>query len=78
MLHASARPDAVYRFGKSLMQKEGGPVEAVRPGDVVWIPPLVKHWHGASASEAMMHFAVAEALDGSVVTWMEKLSVGRA
>jgi 4-carboxymuconolactone decarboxylase len=60
--------------GKGWVQKEDGPVETVGPGDVVWIPPLVKHWHGASKDEAMTHFAVAEALDGSVVTWMEKVS----
>jgi 4-carboxymuconolactone decarboxylase len=60
--------------GKGWVQKEGGPIEAVAPGDVVWIPPLVKHWHGASSAEAMTHFAVAEAQDGSVVTWLEKVS----
>jgi len=60
--------------GKGWVQKEGGPVEVVRPGDVVWIPPLVKHWHGASADEPMSHFAVAESLDGRAVTWMEKVS----
>lgn len=41
------------------------------PGDVVWIPPNVRHWHGASADQPMTHFAIAEALDGSSVTWME-------
>jgi 4-carboxymuconolactone decarboxylase len=60
--------------GKGWVQKEGGPVETVGPGDVVWIPPFVKHWHGASADEAMSHFAVAEAENGNVVTWMEKVS----
>jgi 4-carboxymuconolactone decarboxylase len=60
--------------GKGWVQKEGGPVETVGPGDVVWIPPHVKHWHGASSDEAMAHFAVAEAENGSVVTWMEKVS----
>ncbi|KQY42767.1 carboxymuconolactone decarboxylase family protein [Rhizobium sp. Root483D2] len=60
--------------GKGWVQKDGGPVEVVGPGDVVWIPPMVKHWHGASASEPMTHFAVAEALDGNVVTWMDKVS----
>ena len=60
--------------GRGWVQKEGGPVEKVGPGDVVWIPPHVKHWHGASADEPMTHFAVAEALDGSVVTWMEKVT----
>ncbi|MBY5591590.1 cupin domain-containing protein [Rhizobium leguminosarum] len=60
--------------GTGLVQKEGGPVETFHAGDVVWIPPQVKHWHGASRHEAMSHFAVAEALDGSAVTWMEKVS----
>ena len=60
--------------GKGWVQKEGGPVEVVGPGDIVWIPPLVKHWHGASADEPMSHFAVAESLDGRAVTWMEKVS----
>ncbi|MBS7541816.1 carboxymuconolactone decarboxylase family protein [Ancylobacter oerskovii] len=60
--------------GRGWVQKEGGPVMEVRPGDVVWIPPHVRHWHGATADEAMTHFAIAEALDGSVVTWMEKVS----
>jgi 4-carboxymuconolactone decarboxylase len=60
--------------GKGLVQKEGGPAEAVGPGDVVWIPSHLRHWHGASPEEAMTHFAVAEALDGSSVTWMEKVT----
>ncbi|MCS0461538.1 carboxymuconolactone decarboxylase family protein [Rhizobium favelukesii] len=60
--------------GRGLVQKQGGAVEEVGPGDVVWIPPQVRHWHGASAEEAMTHFAVAEALDGNSVTWMEKVS----
>jgi len=60
--------------GKGWVQKENGPVEVVGAGDVVWIPPHVRHWHGASADEAMAHFAVAEAENGSVVTWLEKVS----
>jgi len=60
--------------GKGLVQKEGGPTQVVAPGDVVWIPPMVKHWHGATAEEPMVHFAIAEAQNGSVVTWMEKVS----
>ncbi|SEI18744.1 4-carboxymuconolactone decarboxylase [Rhizobium tibeticum] len=60
--------------GRGLVQKQGGPVEQVGPGDVVWIPAQVRHWHGASTDEAMTHFAVAEALDGNSVTWMEKVS----
>jgi 4-carboxymuconolactone decarboxylase len=60
--------------GKGWVQKEGGPTQVVEPGDVVWIPPMVKHWHGATAEEPLVHFAVAEALNGSVVTWMEQVS----
>jgi len=60
--------------GKGWVQKEGGPTQVVEPGDVVWIPPMVKHWHGATAEEPLVHFAVAEALNGSVVTWMEQIS----
>ncbi|PWR23075.1 (R)-mandelonitrile lyase [Zavarzinia compransoris] len=60
--------------GRGWVQREGGPIVEFGPGDVVWIPPLVRHWHGASATEAMVHFAVAEVLDGSAVTWMEKVT----
>lgn len=60
--------------GRGWVQREGGKIEEVQPGDVVWIPPHVRHWHGASADEPMTHFAVAESLNGSAVTWMEKVS----
>lgn len=60
--------------GRGRVQKEGGPVEEVVPGDLVWIPPNVRHWHGASAKQSMSHLAVAEELDGKVVTWMEKVT----
>lgn len=56
------------------MQREGGPVEEIRPGDVVWFPPGLKHWHGASPTTAMTHIAIQEAQNGSPVTWMEKVS----
>ena len=59
-------------FGR--VQQEGGPVEEVRPGDVVWFPPGVKHWHGASPTTAMTHTAIQEALDGKVVDWLEHVS----
>jgi hypothetical protein len=49
----------------------GGPVEQIRPGDVVWFAPGEKHWHGAAPTTAMTHIAIAEALDGKVVDWME-------
>jgi quercetin dioxygenase-like cupin family protein len=51
-----------------------GPVEEIRPGDVVWFPPGEKHWHGASATTAMTHIAIQEQLDGKVVDWMEQVS----
>jgi quercetin dioxygenase-like cupin family protein len=51
----------------------GGPVEEIRPGDVVRCPPGVKHWHGATPTTAMTHIAIQEALDGKVVDWMEKV-----
>jgi quercetin dioxygenase-like cupin family protein len=59
-------------FGR--VQREGGPIEDIRPGDLVWIEPNEKHWHGASPDCAMTHIAIAEMKDGSPVTWMEKVS----
>ena len=52
----------------------GGPVEEIRPGDVIWCPPGTKHWHGATPTTAMTHIAIVEALDGKAVEWMEKVS----
>ncbi|GGF58201.1 carboxymuconolactone decarboxylase [Azorhizobium oxalatiphilum] len=60
--------------GCGLVQREGGPVEVIRPGDVVWIPPHVRHWHGAAPGTAMSHVAMAEAENGKVVDWMEKVT----
>ena len=59
--------------GLGWVQHEGGPVEEVRPGDVVWFPPGLKHWHGASATNAMTHIAIQESLDGKNVDWLEKV-----
>lgn len=59
--------------GLGRAQREGGPVEEIRPGDIVWFDPGEKHWHGASPSAAMTHIAIAEALDGKVVDWLEKV-----
>jgi 4-carboxymuconolactone decarboxylase len=56
------------------VQCEGWPKEEIRPGDVVWIPVSEKHWHGATATTAMTHIAIAEALDGKSVDWMGKVS----
>ena len=55
-------------------QRWGGPVEEIRPGDVVWISPGEKHWHGAAPTTAMTHIAIQERLDGNLVEWMEKVS----
>ncbi len=64
----------IVTFGCGLAQREGGPVEEIRPGDVVWFEPGEKHWHGATSTTAMTHIAIQERLDGEVVTWMEKVS----
>jgi quercetin dioxygenase-like cupin family protein len=61
-------------FGLGWAQREGGPIEEIRPGDVVFIQPGEKHWHGASPTTAMQHLAIQEALDGKNVEWLEKVS----
>ena len=60
--------------GLGRVQREGGPVEEIRPGDVVWFAPGERHWHGASPATAMAHVAIQEALDGKAVEWMEHVS----
>jgi len=55
-------------------QREGGPIEEIRPGDVVWFPPGEKHWHGASPSTSMTHIAIQEQCEGKSADWMEKVS----
>ncbi len=62
--------------GLGLAQKKGGPIEEIRPGDVVWFAPGEVHWHGASPASAMSHLAIQEAKDGSYVTWMEHVTDG--
>ena len=64
----------IVTFGCGWVQLEGGPIEEIHPGDVVQIAPGEKHWHGATATTAMTHIAVQESLNGSPVTWMEKVS----
>jgi quercetin dioxygenase-like cupin family protein len=64
----------IVTTGCGWAQHEGGPVEEIRPGDVVWFPPGEKHWHGATATTAMTHIAIQEQLDGKAVDWMEKVS----
>ena len=56
------------------VQSWGGAVQELRPGDVVWTPPNVKHWHGASPTNAMTHMAISEQQEGKAVTWMEKVT----
>lgn len=60
--------------GLGWVQKEGGPVEEIRPGDVVYFEPDEKHWHGASSEKAMSHIAIQEAVHAEVVTWLEKVT----
>ena len=64
----------IITAGLGLVQREGGPIEQVRPGDVVWFAPGERHWHGASPTMAMTHIAVHEVKDGKVVDWMEQVS----
>ena len=67
----------VVTAGSGLVQRWGGAIEEIRPGDVVWIPPGEKHWHGASATSAMTHIAIHEHLNGKSADWMEKVSDGQ-
>ena len=67
----------IITSGLGWVQREGGPIEEVRPGDLVWFPPGLKHWHGATPTLAMTHIAIQEALDGKTVDWMEKVSDGQ-
>jgi quercetin dioxygenase-like cupin family protein len=64
----------IVTAGRGRVQREGGPVEEIRPGDVVWFPADEKHWHGAAPDVAMTHIAIQEAVDGVAVTWMEHVS----
>lgn len=64
----------IVTAGRGRVQRDGGPMEEIRPGDVVWFPAGEKHWHGASPDVAMTHIAIQEAVDGVTVTWMEQVS----
>lgn len=64
----------IVSAGCGLVQREDGPMEEIRPGDVVFFEPGEKHWHGASSTTAMTHIAIQEGLDGNNVTWMEHVS----
>ena len=63
----------IITAGCGRVQREGGSVEEVHPGDVVWFPPGEKHWHGAAPTTAMTHIAIQESLDGKTVDWLEKV-----
>jgi quercetin dioxygenase-like cupin family protein len=64
----------IVTAGAGWVQRRGGPIEEIRPGDVVWIPPGEEHWHGAKPNTAMTHIAIQEELDGKTADFMEKVS----
>ena len=64
----------IVTSGLGWAQCEGGPIEEIRPGDVIWFPSGEKHWHGATTTTAMTHIAITESLNGKNVDWMEKVS----
>ena len=74
MAHASLGQTLIVTAGCGRVQHWGGPIEEIRPGDVVWFPPDEKHWHGAGLATAMTHIAIVEVLDGKSADWMEKVS----
>jgi quercetin dioxygenase-like cupin family protein len=64
----------IVTAGCGWAQRDGGPIEEIRPGDVVWFPPGEKHWHGATPTTAMAHIAIQDKLDGKVVDWLEQVT----
>ena len=64
----------IVTAGCGRVQRWGGPVEEIRPGDVIWFPPGEKHWHGAAPATAMTHISIVEHLDGKTADWMENVS----
>jgi quercetin dioxygenase-like cupin family protein len=64
----------IVTSGSGWAQREGGPVEEIRPGDVIWFEPGEKHWHGATPTTSITHVAIQEKLDGKAVDWLEKVS----
>ncbi len=64
----------IVTAGCGQAQRDGGPIEEIRPGDVIWFPPGEKHWHGAKPTTAMSHIAIQEKQDGSPVTWLEQVT----
>ncbi|HEY1107574.1 MAG TPA: cupin domain-containing protein [Opitutaceae bacterium] len=67
----------IVTAGLGWVQRDGGPIEEIRPGDVVWFPPGLKHWHGATPTTAMTHIAIQEQVDGKVVDWLEHVSAAQ-
>jgi quercetin dioxygenase-like cupin family protein len=67
----------IVTAGYGRVQRVGGAIEEIRPGDVIWFPPGEKHWHGASPTTAMTHISVVEVLDGKTADWMEKVTDGQ-
>ena len=64
----------IVTAGSGSVRREGGSIEEIHPGDVIWFPPGEKHWHGASPTTAMTHIAIQEQLNGKAVDWLEKVS----
>ncbi len=64
----------IVTSGSGRAQREGGPIEEIHPGDIVWFAPQEKHWHGASSKTAMTHIAIQERLNGKVVEWLEHVT----
>ena len=64
----------IVTAGCGWVQREGGPIEEIHPGDAVWFPPLEKHWHGATPTTAMSHIAIQESQDGKAVDWLEHVT----
>ncbi len=64
----------IVTAGTGRVQREGGPIEEIRPGDVVWFPPGEKHWHGATPTTALTHLAIQEQLNGKAVDWLEHVT----
>lgn len=64
----------IVTSGLGWVQSEGGAIEEIGPGDVVWFPPGLKHWHGATPTTAMTHIAIQEQVNGKVVEWLEKVT----
>lgn len=64
----------IVQSGLGWVQREGGPIEVIQPGDIVWFEPNEKHWHGASENKAMSHIAIHEEVDGKAVDWLEHVT----